>query len=483
MSRKILGLDITDTAVSAVIVRGGIKGNRIEDHRFIPLPMDQGNDALSITLDTIASEMDLEGATCIASLPARLASYRNMEVPFKEQKKLRQILPYELESILPYPPEDVTIDFNMLDSFGGAEQHHVFAAAVQKESVGFYLDQLKSHGIDPEVLTIGGYALAQALAVYAGDTADRLLASIEPNQVTLFLILNNEISLVRSSRIQLNTEAGVGHFCKTVHQTIAGFQKHIDLDDIDIQEVVLTGSGLEDSHVEDAIIEELDFPTRTLDLIALCGQVSIDTEGIMWKVATMDAALALAMSAILGFDALNFRRGGFTAQKGWVQYQGDILKTGLIAALVVLLFFANFVTDYFSMKKRSLHLETEVRKVFTATFPDVQRIVDPVQQMRVKLDELKKDATFSSEASRPVKAIDILNDISRHIPQQIDVVLSSIIIGLDSVLISGDTGGFDAVDEVKNSLENAILFKSVSITSTNKDRGGNRVRFKIKAVI
>jgi len=135
------------------------------------------------------------------------------------------------------------------------------------------------------------------------------------------------------------------------------------------------------------------------------------------------------------------------------------------------------------MKKRSLHLETEVRKVFTATFPDVQRIVDPVQQMRVKLDELKKDATFSSEASRPVKAIDILNDISRHIPQQIDVVLSSIIIGLDSVLISGDTGGFDAVDEVKNSLENAILFKSVSITSTNKDRGGNRVRFKIKAVI
>jgi hypothetical protein len=68
-------------------------------------------------------------------------------------------------------------------------------------------------------------------------------------------------------------------------------------------------------------------------------------------------------------------------------------------------------------------------------------------------------------------------------PKQIDVVLSSIIIGLDSVLISGDTGGFDAVDEVKNSLEKATLFKSVSITSTNKDRGGNRVRFKIKAVI
>jgi type II secretion system protein L len=427
--------------------------------------------------------MDLEGATCIASLPASLASYRNMDVPFKERKKLRQILPYELESNLPYPPEDVTIDFKVLEGFGGVEQHQVFTAAVQKESVGFYLSQLKAKGIEPEVLTISGYALAQALAVYSNDDEDRLLVSIEAGQASLFLILKGAVSLVRSARVHLNTEAGVSHFSTVIHQTIAGFQTHTDLDNVDIQEVALTGSALEDAHLENAIIAELELPARTLDLIAMSEQVSIDTEGIMWKVTTMDASLALALSAIVGLDLLNFRRGGFTTQRGWVQYQGDILKTGLIAALVLLLMFASSVSDYYSMKKRSLHLEAEVRKVFTATFPDVQRIVDPLQQMRVKLDELKKDATFSGEASRPVMAIDILNDISRYIPEQIDVVLSSVIVGVDSVLISGDTGGFDAVDDVKSSLENAVLFKSVSITSTNKDRGGTRVRFKIKAVI
>jgi hypothetical protein len=36
---------------------------------------------------------------------------------------------------------------------------------------------------------------------------------------------------------------------------------------------------------------------------------------------------------------------------------------------VVLLFLASFITDYFSMKKRSLHLEEEVRKVFTGNVP------------------------------------------------------------------------------------------------------------------
>lgn len=483
MSRKILGLDIKENAVSAVLVRGGIKGNSIEEHRHIPLPLDQDKEeSLMLALKTIAAEMNIEGATCVASLPASLASYRNMEAPFKEPKKLRQILPYELESILPYPPENVITDFNVLNLAEDTEKHLVFTASLQKERVGFYLDCLKLHGIEPDVLTIDGYALACALTAYSNDNANRLLALIEPDRTTLFLMIDGKVCLVRSLNVNVTSEAGVGHFCSIVQQTLAGFQKQTGLEN-DLLEVMLSGSALEDPQIENAIGQELDIPVRTLDLISLSGQVAIETEGIMWKISTMDASLALALSAIVGIDLLNFRRGGFTVEKGWVQYQGDILKTGLIAVLVALIFSANIVTDYYLIKKRSMQVENEVRKVFTSTFPDVKRIVDPLQQMRVKLQEIKKDATFSAETNRSALAIDVFNDISRHIPKQIDVVLSSIIIGADNVLISGDTGGFDAVDDVKNSLENAVLFKNVSITSTNKDRSGNRVRFKIKAVI
>lgn len=482
MSRKILGLDISDTAVSAVLVRGGIKGNRIEDHRHIPLSSERGNESLSLALETITVEMDLEGATCIASLPAGHASYRNMEAPFKELKKLRQILPYEMESILPYPPENVIIDLNVLDSLANTERHQIFTAAVQKEKVGFYLDVLETHGIEPDVLTIGGYAIAQALSTYLDDKENRLLVSIEPLGATFFLLMGGSTCLVRSSKIQLDSSTAIHHLCSRIQQTLVGFQKQTGLD-VEIQEVLLTGSALEDPQVEKSIKEELELPVRTIDLIALSGQVSIDTEGIKWNVTTMDASLSLALSEIVGFDLLNFRRGGFTVQRGWVQYQKDIIKTSLIALLLILLFFSNFVAGYFSMKKRSMRLEKEIHEVFSSTFPDVKRIVDPLQQMRVKLQEVKKTDTFSAETNRSAMAIEVLNDISRYIPAQIDVALTSVIIGVDSVLISGDTGGFDAVDDVKNSLEKAVLFKNVSITSTNKDRSGNRVRFKIKAVI
>ncbi|MBW1889089.1 MAG: pilus assembly protein PilM [Deltaproteobacteria bacterium] len=482
MSRKILGLDIRYNAVSAVIVRGGIKGNWIEDHRCIPVSTDRPDASLSHALKTIAEEMEVDGATCIAAFPAEYASYRNIEAPFKNKKKLRQILPFELESTLPYSPENVIIDFGVLDGLRDAEHYKIFAAAAQKERVGFYIDLLKSHGMEPEVLTIGGYPLARALDNFSNDGENRLLIAVEPDRATLFLLLAGQINLVRSFSVSLGSANGIQHLCANVHQALSGFQKHMGVN-IDIHEAMLTGSALEDFDVESGIGGAFDFPVRTMDLIALSGLVSIDTEGLLWRITAMDASLALALTEIVGFDLLNFRQGRFAVEKEWVEYKKDIIKSGLLAFLVLLLFFSNFVVDYFSMKKRSIRLEQEIRENFISTFPDVKRIVDPLQQMRVKLQDVKNADTFSAGMGRPVKTIDILNDISRFIPDQIDVELVSIIIGSDNVLISGDTGGFDAVDDVKNSLEQATIFKNVSITSTNKERSGNRVRFKIKAVI
>jgi len=481
MSRKILGLDIRNDAVSAVLVRGGIKGNWIEDHRYIPL---SGNDAdaLAEALTLIVSEMDVAAATCVAAFPSEDASYRNLNAPFKEKRKLRQILPFELESSLPYPPDDVVIDFNVLDYHGETEDQMVLTAAVQKEKVGRYLDVLKSNGIEPEILTTGGFSQAMAVSHFANDEENRILVVMEPDRVNLFLILRGQVFLARSFSTKVTTGAGVKRLCARIQQTLSGFQKKTGLK-IEISEVVLSGPLLKDPLIEEEINANLNLTIRSLDLIDMSGLVSIETQGMQWDVTHMDASLALALVEIIGFNPLNFRQGSYAVEKQWVEYKKDIIKTGLLALVVLVVVFFSYASDYFSMKKRAVRLESEIENIFTSTFPDVKRIVDPLQQMRVKLNDAKTADSFSGEISRSVLAIDILNDISRYIPGQTDVELISIIIGADNVLISGNTGGFDAVDDVKNGLERAALFKSVAITSTNKDRTGNRVRFKIKAVI
>jgi hypothetical protein len=53
----------------------------------------------------------------------------------------------------------------------------------------------------------------------------------------------------------------------------------------------------------------------------------------------------------------------------------------------------------------------------------------------------------------------------------------------DSVIISGTTDTFEAVDDIKSKLEQIDIFKKVTINSTNKDRTGKEVRFQMKVAL
>lgn len=79
-----------------------------------------------------------------------------------------------------------------------------------------------------------------------------------------------------------------------------------------------------------------------------------------------------------------------------------------------------------------------------------------------------------------VQAIDALNTISQRIPEDIDVQFTRLVIGDENIQITGDTDTLSAVDNMKSQLEKAELFKNVTITSANREKTSNRVRFKLK---
>jgi hypothetical protein len=79
-----------------------------------------------------------------------------------------------------------------------------------------------------------------------------------------------------------------------------------------------------------------------------------------------------------------------------------------------------------------------------------------------------------------VRSIDLLRSISAGISEDIAVVFDRMVIGPDTVLISGTTGAFNAVDEIKGQLERIPSFKKVTISSANTDRSGKEVNFQIK---
>ena len=125
-------------------------------------------------------------------------------------------------------------------------------------------------------------------------------------------------------------------------------------------------------------------------------------------------------------------------------------------------------------------LDQRVTEVFSRTFPDVKRIVDPLQQMKVKVNEVKTSAISIPGTNSSNKVLDLLKDISDRIPKSLDVRVSRMVIDQETVRVSGKTDTFNTVDSIKGGLEPSKYFSGVTISSANLDRTGKWVQFEIK---
>ena len=201
---------------------------------------------------------------------------------------------------------------------------------------------------------------------------------------------------------------------------------------------------------------------------------------IQWDGQKMDNALALALIESEGLNCINFRKGGFSIGKKWMEYKSNLIQSGILLVLIFAAFFAYLLIDSNSKEKTLNRLNTQIADVFMSTFPDVKKVLDPAKQMRIKLDEIKKTAPATVETKKNVYSIDILDEISSRVPDDVDVLLSRLVIDNDNVLVSGDTPTFNTVDDLKSRLEESPIFKKVTISSANMEKSGKRVRFKLK---
>jgi general secretion pathway protein L len=481
MTRKILGLDIRHDAVSAVLLKSGIKGTDIEAHVHVPISNRiYMESVLAASLETIVGKIDISGSVCVASFPANEISYRNINVPFKGRKKIKKILPYELEPTLPFPIDDLIIDFYITELPDIANRHNIIAAAAEKSRLQAYLETLASFNIEPEIVTVGGYPAALCAAGLVNINENWLFIDIDHNESTLFAILSGSVCLIRSFPIRSDARSfEVESLCTNIRRTLWALEE-ITGSDVTPKGAFMTGCGLDNSGVDQDMEQILGFPVKRADFVRDTDIIKEHADAQVWKPHQMDNSFSLALMEVQGINGINFRKGPFAAKKIWEEHKRNLIKTGILAGLVLALAFFNVFLDSYFMEKNLTRLNSQITGVFTSTFPDVKKIVDPLQQMQVKIQEARKNALLPGITDTNIRAIDILNNISKLISKNIDVDFTQLVIGAESTEISGDTDTFNSVDSIKNSLEKSDLFKKIIISSATVNKSDNRVRFKIK---
>lgn len=490
MIGKIVGLDIGEDSVTAVQVKGGLQGYQVTGCATVSVP---GKGSLAEALATLFKQVDCTAVVCHGVMPSSRFMFRNLVMPFRETKKIRQTLAFELETTMPQAIDTLLVDFLVVDR--GPAQADILAAAVNRDQVAEYLHALKPYGIDPEVLDIRNVPLAARLLQQPNVPADGVFLNLGRRHATLILFHNRRIVLIRrlayngefadgatpEASAETGRETAIATLCEKVRQTLNDTrlgnkrwpQPH---------HLFLAGPG---SRQAETVRLAGQFLAMKAEVVDLSRDPKITMEpGVSkrWEPAIYDNALALALRDPKE-PGFNFRREEFEVSRQFARFKKEICTAAVFLVIILGLLGADAWVDYSALKARSQDLDSQIKDVFSQVFPEVQKIVDPVQQMRVKMDEMRKNAVSLPGFGAGTKVIDILQDISLRIPEDVEVHVTRMVMDREAVQLKGTTDTFNSVDSIKKGLESSGFFREVVISSANLDKAGKEILFEIKLLM
>lgn len=473
MAKRTLGIDIQHDGLAWVIVRTGLRHVDIEKSGWIPFQNGLEHDSsLSAALNTLKADISPSGLTCVAALAAQDIVCRTSQVPFHDRKKIRQLLPLELEPTLPVSIDDLVFDFQVT---GATTVPTVLTTALERSRRDTSLAALRAAGFDPEILTFHGLPSAFLAARHLDKDAVSMLVDGDQEHGLFFLIHNGGVAHIRNWPAPLSEDGPEATLARGIHQTLTALSDQ-STRPVKLETVYLTAgaAGCYDRH------QLADDVGETVSHLALREMTAASVTG-GWPEERCHEALALCLYAPQAEKGLNFYRTAFPLQKVILQNKVHIVRAAVLGMLLMGLLMLDVALDIRRNQTQLHALNQTARDILTTTFPTTRNVVDPLQQMIVKLRESRGEAAALTGGHAGPPKIDLLNALSRAMPPDLDIHLSQLVAGEEQLQLSGTTDTFEAVNQAKRALEKQTLFQKLTIVSANMDPTTERVRFKLSA--
>lgn len=497
MSRKILGLDIRDNSLSAVLINGTLQGNHIEVFEFIDFQGVETGGAVSEdtageetraedlkeTFDALLFRMlakvsetiDIAGCACIVSLPASFISYRNIRVPFRNEKKIRQVIHFELEPVMPGSVENLVIDFKLLESTDEGGESVLVTASTDRTHLETLESCLQNSGFDVQAVLPGGSAAADYL-LKTSDPDEYLFADVDGATCTLFAVQSREVVFIRSFPVKKENIKALG---LDIKRTLLSFCEQYEVD-YEPGTVFVSGSFFQEPSVAAGLSDETGLKTEVTDFCESTGFLIDSQLKTTWNPALYDNALALAYNALFGISGLRFSERFFAVGKYFTEHKKQIINAGILLLCVIIAGLGNIGFSAYTVGTKMKAADSEMKAIYRGLFPDAKVISNPYGQLKGKVKEARQNSAFQDKSSGNIRVIDMLNEISKKLPNELDIEFTRFVLGTENLKISGDADAFASVDKMKKELEKIDFFKKVVISSTTNNQSGEGVRFKLK---
>lgn len=480
MSRQILSIDIRNSSLAAVVLNTGLTNNTIEAFAQEPLLPTENEDQTPLqgALERLLAQLNTPSGTgVVVGVPSDRIFYRKLAIPFKEDKKIRQVLPFELEPSLPVPVDNLIIDYQQnTDDTNG----QLLTVAMDRNQLDVVMADLTVANLRPQLVVPGDFPLAQCLTTFAEPPVEQaLLIVIGASRATLFAIMANQTALVRSMSADIATETGVEALALNIRQTLTAFADSKPKG-FTPEVAYLSGPVFNDRKAQKRLESSLEIPTRILDLNEIAPKLDMAPGLDQWQPNMYSGALAMALIEAEGRDCPNFHRSSSILRNLWNSYSIYIKGPAILLTAVIVLSLGGVLIDSHMLKKRVDRINGQMEEIFKSAFPNAPRVGDALSQMKSELKKARGKGIDAGGSGPDVRIIDVMYYISKDIPKEMEVVFTRLVTDNDGITISGEAGAFNVVDDIKKRLESNELFKQVTIAQANMDKSGKRVMFKLK---
>ncbi|HEY5656485.1 MAG TPA: type II secretion system protein GspL [Myxococcota bacterium] len=504
--KNVLGLDLGSHAIKAVELQQGFR--RLEAVQVRAVDRNPAEIELGELIGRFSQVHQFATDHVVTAIRGDRLSVRRLAFPFKERRKLAQAVPYEVEDQLPFDLEDVVLDWSVVG--GDRSRAEVVAAIAPRGEVSALIDVLSPAGCDPRTVECEGLVLANLTAAFdlpgrrviadLGHTKTTLCALVDGRAVgarsigvagqalTEVLAQDRGLSLADAERAKC--EEGIvdralgtplpkaGAILDQIANEIVRFVASLEPAlDPGVSEVTLVGGTAQLDRIDELLAERIGLPTARIGLPREAAVAGLVAGG---SPVLFAPAIALALRGTArATTRLNFRQEEFSRRLDLSRYRRDFGPTGALAAAVAALAALSLATEAFLESGRAQNIETQIEALYTDAFPGSAVPENPVTALREAVREANQRAEFLGVYRGNLSALDLLTEISRHVPENLDVVFEEVSIDHQSIRIRVSSSSFEAADRLGTELARFPLFSEARIGAIETDRRTGGKKFNV----
>jgi type IV pilus assembly protein PilM len=500
--QRVVGIDIARTYISASQIY--VKDATITIEKCINDPLEVGNNStyeerVINALKDIKPQLN-QYDLLRSTIPSSIAVIKELTLPFIELEKIKMVLEYEIEPLLPFSVHDAVIDGIITKIIPEEQKALVLVAAVPKEHIANHLQLLKAANLDPDIISIDFfdlYALYRMIANPKEEQGAHVLIDIESHATRIGYIYNGSLRIVRTlpkgiiNQVKLMSDSlgmqpsavmeqlmryGFNHddhsFTQSLREALDAFWQDIAFtlnsftaqSEHKIDTILLLGAGSEINGITSFVTEKTGTRCDKIDINQITHQKNIITK----QNGTIAQNCILSLASALNFNdpsSFNLRRKEFTSPKTPLMLK-QLMMAGVLSCILVF-----GLIGYTVYELSSLHLEIsgsteELSKEITDRFKSIPadegiELDDLMSRAKSEVEQREK-LMFAFSGGHKASFLEYLAELTKVLHKDtLELTLNRLQIDENAITIEGylPPEAYDQLRILQDELRTTKLFK------------------------